>query len=288
MTAPLTAQTAAQPPVEVPPEKIEWIAGLPTPPSLPIRPLHAVASVIKLILNKEDTRQVYEVVQALAGRAGKRLFARFVATPYGRRVATEPVRIENILGDRAALRRLPEGSVGRAYLAFMEGENLTADGLLGAAEEAGIDYKSPTQFEEYRRMFLHINLSHDLWHVLTGYGRDALGELCNLVFTRAQTRNPGFILINRVGMIAQKLSAPKVPAFAAVREAARMGRGVDFLLQHDVEALLPQPLAEVRARLGFIKPEIYDSVPAAAKAAILKPKITKTQAEREGRAPAHA
>jgi ubiquinone biosynthesis protein COQ4 len=283
----MTAAAIAAP-VEVPPEKIEWIDGLPTPPSLPIRPLHAVASVIKLILNKEDTRQVYEVVQALAGRAGKRLFQRFVATPYGRRVVTEPVRLEAILGDREALRRLPEGSVGRAYLAFMEGENLTADGLLGAAEEAGIDYKSPTQFEEYRRMFLHINLSHDLWHVLTGYGRDALGELCNLVFTRRQTRNPGFILINRVGMVAQKLSAPKVPVLAAVREAARMGRAVDFLPQHDVAALLRLPLAEVRARLGFFTPEIYNSVPADAKAAILKPKVEKTQAEREGRAPAHA
>lgn len=275
-------------PAEVPPEKIEWIEGLPSPPSLPIRPLHAVAAVGKLILNKEDTRQVYEVVQALAGRAGKNLFRRFVSTPYGRRVVTEPVRLENILGDRDALRRLPEGSVGRAYLAFMEGENLTADGLLGAAEEAGIDYKSPTQFEEYRRMFLHINLSHDLWHVLTGYGRDALGELCNLVFTRRQTRNPGFILINRVGMVAQKLSAPEVPVFAAVKEAARMGRSVEFLPQHDVEALLSLPLEDARARLGFITPAIYNAVSAEAKAAILKPKIKRTQAEREGRAPAHA
>lgn len=279
---------ATELPLQVPPEQIEWIEGLPTPPAPPVRPLHAALSVGKLILNKEDTRQVYEVVQALSGRAGKRLFQRFVSTPYGRRVVTEPVRLENILGDREPLRGLPEGSLGRAYLAFMEGENLTADGLLGAAEEAGIDYKSPTQFEEYRRMFLHINLSHDLYHVLTGYGRDALGELCNLVFTRRQTRNPGFILINRVGLVAQKLSAPEVPVLAAVREAARMGRAVDFLPQYDVEALLPLALAEVRAKLGFIAPEIYNSVPAAVKASILKPKIKKTQAEREGRAAAHA
>lgn len=269
---------------EVPPEKIEWIGGIPTPPDLPIRPLHAVASVGKLILNKEDTRQVFEVVQALAGGAGKRLFTRFITTPYGRRVVTEPVRLEEILSDRDRLRAMPEGSLGRAYLAFMEGENLTPDGLLDAAEEAGIDYRGETQFEQFRRMFLHISISHDLWHVLTGYGRDALGELCNLVFTRKQTRNPGLVLINRVGMIAQKLSQPKAPVMECVEEAARLGRSVDFLLQQDVEALLPRQLDEVRRTLNFFAPSVYQSVPTDVKASILKPKMKLTQAEREGKA----
>jgi ubiquinone biosynthesis protein COQ4 len=266
---------------EVPPEKIQWISGFAAPPDLPLRPFHAAMSVGKLILNKEDTRQVYEVIEALAGGAGKRLFTRFLATPYGRRVVSEPVKLEEILGDRARLGAMPDGSFGRAYLAFMENENLTTEGLLGAAEEAGIDYKGETQFPEFLRMFLHINLSHDLWHVLTGYGRDALGELCNLVFTRAQTRNPGIAFINRIGMIAQKLDSPSVPVLRAVEEAKRMGAGVDFLLGRDIEALLPRPLEEVRAELGFIRPEIYRSIPDDVKAMILKPKISRTQAERE-------
>lgn len=267
---------------EVPADQIQWVEGLPAPPDLPVRPLHATVAVAKLILNKEDTRQVYEVIHDLAGGAGKRLFARFVATPYGRRVVTEPVKLEEILSNRAWLRTLPEGSVGRAYLAFMEGENLTVDGLLGAAKEAGIDYDAPTQFPEFMRLFLHLNISHDLWHVMTGYGRDAVGELCNLAFTREQTKNPGIAFINRVGVVAQKLSSPDVPVFAAFKEATRMGESVDFFLQHDVEKLLPQPLDEVRRKLGFITPAIYNSIPAEVKAGVLKPTVKKTQAEREG------
>ncbi|MEQ1931345.1 MAG: Coq4 family protein [Parvularculaceae bacterium] len=275
--------------VEVPAEQIQWVDGLPAPPDLPIRPFHAATSVAKLILNKEDTRQVYEVIHVLAGGAGKRLFQRFVATPYGRRVVSEPVKLEEILSNRAFLRTLPDGSVGRAYLDFMEGENLTPDGLLGAAKEAGVDYDAPTQFPEFMRLFLHINISHDLWHVLTGYGRDALGELCNLAFTRAQTKNPGIAFINRVGLVAQKLSSPGVPVLAAFREAERMGASVDFLLQHDVEALLAQPLADVRKKLGFITPSVYNAIPADVKAGVLKPAVKKTQAEREGvAAAAHA
>jgi ubiquinone biosynthesis protein COQ4 len=266
---------------EVPPDRIEWIEGFALPPSLPMRPLHALLSVFRLILNKEDTRQVFEVLQAMSGRSSRKLFADLVASPYGRRVATGEVRLEEILGNRDWLRSLPEESFGRAHLAFMEGENLTPEGLLSSAAEAGIDYEGDTQFPEFRRMFLHLSMCHDLWHVLTGYGRDALGELCNLIFTRTQTYNPGIWLITAIGLLAQKSERPDQPILGAMKEARRMGEGVDFLLQHDIEALLPLPLAEVRRRLNFITPTVYQGVPEEVKRSLLKPKVTKTQSERE-------
>ena len=40
------------------------IAGYRVPPAPPIRPLHAVRSVMRLVRNKEDTRQVFEAVSA--------------------------------------------------------------------------------------------------------------------------------------------------------------------------------------------------------------------------------
>lgn len=266
---------------EIPPEQIEWINGFATPPAPPVRPFHALSAVLKLVRNKEDTRQVFEAVSALSGANGKRLFKRFTSTSYGRRVVSDPVRLEKILTDRDALRALPEGSVGRAYLDFMEGENLTADGLIDAAEEAGIDFRGETQFEDYRRLFLHLDVSHDLWHVLTGYGRDALGELCNLAYTRAQTRNPGFRLIIFIGLIAQKIEQPFAPLMKAVAEGARIGRNAKWILEHDVEELLKLPLDEARARLNMARPEIYNGVPDEIKRNLLKPKSAQTQSERE-------
>lgn len=267
---------------KVPPEDIEWINGFATPPAPPVRPFHALTSVLKLIRNKEDTRQVFEAVSALSGANGKRLFRRFTSTPYGRRVISDPVKLEKILSDRDALRSLPEGSVGRTYLDFMEGGNLTADGLIDAAEEAGIDFRGETQFEDYRRLFLHLDVSHDLWHVLTGYGRDALGELCNLAYTRTQTRNPGFRLIIFIGLIAQKIEQPFAPVMKAVAEGARIGRNAEWILEHDVQELLKLPLEEARKRLNMARPEIYNSVPDEIKQNLLKPKVAQTQAEREG------
>ena len=265
----------------VPPEQIEWINGFATPPSPPVRPLHALASVFKLLRNKEDTRQVFEIVSALSGNSSKKLFERFTATEYGQRVLRAPVKLENILGDRDALRQLPEGSLGRVYLDFMEGENLTPDGLLDAAEEAGIDFRGETQFEDYRRLFLHLDVSHDLWHVITGYGRDALGELCNLVYTRSQTGNAGFRLIVIIGFLAQKLEQPRAKIQKSLAEAKRNADSAAWILEHDVEELLPLPLAEVRRRLNMVEPVIYNRVPDEIKRTLLKPKVSQTQAERE-------
>ncbi|WP_425410146.1 Coq4 family protein [Hyphococcus sp.] len=267
--------------IEIPPEDYEWINGYPTPPSMPVRPFHAFVSVIRLVRNKEDTRQVFEIVQALSGDSAKKMFRRFTAAPYGKRVVDAPIKLEEFLGDRDYLRTLPEGSLGRAYLAFMEGENLTPDGLLAAAGEAGIEYDAYPEFSEYMRLFMHLQVSHDLWHVLTGYGRDALGELCNLVFTRQQTGNPGFKLIVAIGLLAQKLEQPFQPIQKALAEAKRNARKSEWILEYDVEELLPLPLAEARARLNIAAPSLYNAIPAEIKRQLLKPKVAQTQAERE-------
>ncbi len=273
--------TETTPPAEVPPEQIEWINGFPTPPSEPNKPLHAFISVMRLLRNKEDTRQVFEIVQALSSGSAKKTFRRFTDTDYGRRVVAEPVKLEEILSNREALRAMPEGSLGRVYLDFMEGENLTPDGLIDAAEEAGLDFRGETQFEEFRRLFLHLDVSHDLWHVLTGYGRDALGELCNLVVTRRMSKNNGFRLIVFIGMIAQKLERPGTPIIKALNEAGEMSRAMAWLPAIDIEELLPLPLSEVRRRLNISEPAIYNLVPDEIKASLLKPKIKETQTERE-------
>ena len=249
-----------------------WINGFPAPPPPPVRRLDAVIAVLRLIRNKEDTSQVFEAVNALAGPAGSRQFERFTNTAYGRDVVKTPIRLEEILSNREALAALPEGSFGRAYLDFMVGEDLTPTGLLASAKEAGIDLEEGGDYPEYMRMFLNQTVMHDVFHVLTGYGRDALGELCNLAFSNEQTSSPGFRLIMRMGLIAQKLEAPRAPVMKAVAQGRRMGAQADYVPGHDIRELLPMPLAEVRRRLNIIEPTIYNAIPQDFKDNLLKPK----------------
>ena len=265
----------------IPRDHVTFFDGFAAPPAPPVRPDKALLSVAKLLANKEDTRQVFEIIHALSGGSTRRLFAKTLAAGYGRRLRTEPIRYEAILSDRECLRAMDHVSFGRAYLDFMEGQNLTADGILDAAGEAGLNVRCETDFREFQRLIIHLEVTHDLWHVLTGYQRDALGELCLLAFTRAQTGNPGFRMITAIGCLAMNAERPSVPVRKALAEGRRIGLDAAFLPATDLAALLPLPLDEARRRVNIATPEIYHGVPADIRARLLKPRLAKTQAQRE-------
>ena len=96
--------------------------------------------------------------------------------------------------------------------------------------------------------------SHDLWHVLTGYGRDEAGESSLLAFTFASYPSWGVALIVFFAM----LIGPKTLRLHWERylvQAWRRGRAakLDFARY---EEWLPEPLEEVRRRAGIIPPEV--------------------------------
>src|SRR3546814_2443486 len=79
---------------------------------------------------KEDTEQVFHIIDALRDKRFGRSVEQFFTTPEGKRVLAERPYLPALLDDHDALRRLPVGSVGRVYVDFMEREGLTAQGLV--------------------------------------------------------------------------------------------------------------------------------------------------------------
>lgn len=206
--------------------------------------LHALR---QLLANPEDTPKVFEIVRALglpSLRAGVRRFKR---TPVGRRVLTERIDLLDTLRNRDTLANLPVGTLGRAYHDFVYREKLSADGLVEASMTAG----SHTNLDDAdtRRYAERMREQHDLWHTLTGYGRDLFGEACLLAFTYAQTRNKGLGLIALVGtwrgFKSQGLAVPR-----AMWTAYQAGRHASWLPAQDWERLLRLPINDVRRQLA--------------------------------------
>ena len=215
----------------------------------------ALAALRKLIANPEDTRRAFEVIRAMAGPALKRGLGRFRGTAFGRRALAEKPSLLRTLSDRQALAALPEGSLGRAYFEFVHGESLSSDGLVEASMNADAQayaYSDPNLRWYGERM----RDQHDLWHIVTQYGRDPFGEACLLTFTYAQTRNRGVGLI-AVGAAWRLSRTLGLGALRAMRQAHRAGRRARWLPAQDWEALLRLPVAEVRRRLAVGPPSIY-------------------------------
>jgi ubiquinone biosynthesis protein COQ4 len=225
---------------------------LPTPPVRKRNWGRAWRALRVLIADSERTDQVFEIIEALAGSSFERSFQRFRADPASERLLRERPSLLAALSDRDALHRLPPGSFGRTYAEFMDAGQLTPEGLVEADEEAARNSPDPAPEVDADRQFLgdRVRDMHDLWHVLTGYGRDEAGEAANLAFTQGQIPNAGVGVI----LLAAIAIGPKDPTFwwaRYLRAAWRRGRRSSLLTAAPYEELLPLPLDEVRCRLAI-------------------------------------
>ena len=226
----------------------------PAAASIRIQPLVALAAFRALLRDPDDTHQVFMIGEALRGKSLARTTARYRATPLGAKVLNGEYALLPVLTNRVALAALPAGSLGRAYLDFVVAENLSAEGLVEAARKRDAVSTATPDEQALRR---HIRDSHDLWHVLSGYGRDPLGEVCLLAFTHAQTGFTGLGAVALLGglRIARQLRGQ--PVRKAVLEGRRTGRAAQWLPAVDIAALMPLELDTVRTRLDIAQPNTY-------------------------------
>lgn len=214
----------------------------------PIRPFEAARAMRQLVRNPDDTSLVFHIVRALAGDAFERVYQRVMSRPEWAETLSPDRDLLATLIDRESLRALAVGSLGHTYAEFVEAEGISADGLVEASSEDEDQYV----FLDARAQSLSLRLRdmHDLWHVVTGYGRDLLGEGALLAFSYAQTRNRGIGFIVLIGMLKLMLegrpSAPRV-----MWQGYRTGCRAAFLPAADWERLLSMPLQQVRTELGI-------------------------------------
>ena len=218
----------------------------------------ALRALRELIDNPEDTPRVFEIVRALGRPALKRGLRRFRTTEVGARVLRDRIDLIDTLRDRESLAALPAGTLGRTYHDFIYGESLSADGLVAASMEQGVqayNFKDP----DLKRFGERMRDQHDLWHTVTQYGRDPFGELCLLAFSYAQTKNRGIALIVFAGAFrAVRHLGPQ--ALKAVWHAYRAGRHASWLPGEDWAANLGLPVDEVRRQLAIKPPAEYREV----------------------------
>lgn len=223
-----------------------------------MQPLVAMKAMGRLLKNAEATEEVFVIIQALAGDSVERGFEKFRHTEHAEDILNQKIPLLEVLSDRVALRQLPEGSLGRAYLKFMEAGGITAEGLKDASEMGREDerFEDP----EVDLYGLRLRDQHDLWHVATGFGRDVAGEACLLAFTYAQTKNRGIGFIALIGALDLSKNYGS-QMFTSMWQGYRMGKKAKWMPGQYWEKLLAKPLEQVRLELGLETPDEYEKLP---------------------------
>jgi len=150
----------------------------------------------------------------------------------------EQPRIDRAHVDLDALRRLPDGTLGREYTRFLDDNGITPD-----AFENLPDVGDPRA----AYVMLRMRQTHDLWHVLTGYAPDVRGEILLQAFTYAQVRAPSALIIAMFGTLRWAFKWPGQGK--ALREAFARGKRTGSLPMFRWEEHWATPVTELRALL---------------------------------------
>jgi ubiquinone biosynthesis protein COQ4 len=222
-------------------------------------PRRALRAARILAADPDDLPQVFTIIESLSLDTLHRVAGRMRKTSPGRRLLSDRPDIVDRLADRAALARLPAGTLGRAYLDFVEREGISATGIREAGDKGMThEHALPTDHS-----YVHDRLrdTHDLWHAAVGYSGDVLGETALLAFTFAQTWNPAIGLIIGIG-VTKTLSVPGGgrAARTTILEGFRRGLKAAWFPAVEWESLLTVPVEEVRRRLKLDAPPVYTEV----------------------------
>lgn len=222
------------------------------------KPIKALRHFRQLVADKEDTAQVFHITEALKGGGYIREAERFIRSEAGTALIEKNEDLVAALDDHDRWADCGPNSLAQHYIRFMRREGLSAAGLVAESHKFSPLAERHEDLHEWYAA--RTRDTHDLFHMLSGYGRDALGELCLLGFTYEQTYSRGVQFIAYMGIRQlRKEVGPDVPVFDALREGRRLGRTAAKIAQADLLTMLPDDIDVVRKRLNIGTPAVYQN-----------------------------
>lgn len=227
---------------------------------LKIRPFLAIDALIRFIFNAQDTRQVARLTVALRGSSEANLYVRFKKTPVGKKILANRLCLNAVLHDHTYLATRPENSLGRRMLHYFNENEFNPGDLEHALQGITEDLiKGGVKIKIFAERMCDL---HDIYHVLTGYGRDEFGELCVLAFAYPQQKLRSFAVIAviialnfSIRLLLRGIWPGRV--FTALKAAFTAGARSTWLPGEDIEAMLADDISALRQRLNIPEPVQY-------------------------------
>jgi len=144
--------------------------------------------------------------------------------------------------DLSALQTLPEGSLGRCYADQLIRQDITPETLI-----------DPSPVDSDKDFIVHrLKETHDITHVLTGFGIDGASELGLQGFNLAQNRSPLAVMLIFGGMLsALQNDEALTPILRALAQGFQMGLDAELVIARKLEDDWDRPLADWQRELNL-------------------------------------
>ena len=197
--------------------------------------------LIGLIRSGGATEATWNTEEGLQySRANQLVLQLLTAQPEVATLISERYRTKSFSIER--LSQCPEGSLGHAFAQRMTELHLNPN-----------FYRQLAVVDDATYIMLRLRQSHDIWHVVTGFGIDEVGEIALKAFEVAQVRRPvAFILVAQFILKALIKAPATLPGlFDGIVAGYQMGKTAKPFLGQRWEDGWDKPLAVWRAEVGL-------------------------------------
>jgi ubiquinone biosynthesis protein COQ4 len=204
--------------------------------------LSVFKGTISLFRNPNNTIAVYDIEDGLRGSRAMHL-----AVAHAK---SEPA-IAQLIQERFVapspnldtLLQYPPESLGYCYA-----HSLT---------EAGFDpnfYRAIAIEDDASYLLMRLRQTHDIWHLITGFGTDVAGELGLKAFELAQTRRPMAVILLVGGLLKTLTESPEALPYLLdqIVKGYQLGRQTQPLLAQKWETQWEKPLTQWQQELGIL------------------------------------
>jgi ubiquinone biosynthesis protein COQ4 len=197
-------------------------------------------AVVRVLGDSTKTHEIHRVEEI----TGRPRYRHVLAELAGTEIMHVRPELSTDHVDYDALRRLPDSTLGGAYVRHLDRNHITADYQAAATRHV----EDPDMAYLMRRF----RQTHDVWHALLGLGIAGHEEVIIHWFSWGQLRLPVSALIMVFGTMKHLVLERRWGALRhSALEAYRTGRDAAPLLGVYWEHLWADPIEDVRARFGL-------------------------------------
>jgi len=201
-------------------------------------------AVVRVLADSTRTEEIHKVEELTGRPSYRKLLATLASSPEAQRLLAARPELRSDQVDYEALRRLPEDTLGGAYVRHLDRNGITAD--YQAAPTTFIDD------EDMAYLMRRFRQTHDVWHALLGLGIAGHEEVVIHWFSWGQLRLPVSAMIMFFGSLKHVVLERRWGALRhSLREAYEAGRDAPPLLGVYWEEQWEDALVDVRDRYGL-------------------------------------
>lgn len=209
-----------------------------------LKTLKGFASFIK---DPDNTDTIFDISEGLRKTEANQLAVEYIRSQPG----VAEVLAERYLPPTPDLDRLityPQDSLGYVYAAKMKQENFDPE-----------FYRKVELKDDLSYIILRTRQTHDIWHAITNFDTDVIGELGLQAFTLAQTHFPLTIILVAGGLLKTLMKSPTDldRLLDQIAIGYRMGAKAKPFIAQKWEEHWDKPIEQWRAELGIETTSVY-------------------------------